>query len=64
MAWFLVILFLSASAPGGVELREGWHPLPQADLQACKESILRVMTYLDSVGINAVAYCESRKGNP
>ena len=64
MAWFLVILFLSALAPGGVELREGWHPLPQADLQTCKESILRVMAYADSVELEIVAFCEPREANP
>ena len=61
MAWFLVILFLSASAPGGVEMREGWGPLPQADLQTCNESVVRLMAYLESFRAEAVVYCERRK---
>ena len=56
MTWFLVVLFLVAG--GGVEIREGWYPLEQPNQYVCGKSVERVITYLDSIGATAVAYCQ------
>ena len=56
MTWFLVILFLVAG--GGIEIRDGWYPLEQPNEYECSKSVERVIAYLDSADLAAVAYCQ------
>ncbi len=58
MSWFLVIMF---SINGGFEIREGWYPLVQTDMQTCLESSIRVQTYFEATGLKALVYCELKK---
>ena len=62
MTWFLVILFLTAG--GGAEIKEGWYPLAQPNEYVCGKSVEQVISYLDSIGAVAVAYCQLIELNP
>ena len=55
MTWFLVVLFLGAE---GFEIREGWYPRPQPDLQTCVQRVEEVIAYLNTTGVAAVASCQ------
>ena len=55
MTWFLVVVFLTIN--GGLETKEGWSPLQQPNLATCKQSLERVVAYLNSVEVAAVVSC-------